>query len=561
MGDTRDRGAGLEAALACPACGRAGRDGAAFCGGCGAARLQPAESEAAIARYQQVLAGFVASGSLDDREHQQLETLRQRLGVSLATHSRLVAPLAPAAPPPPALQLSVDVATMRHFEAGARCLLRLRLFNDGDLAFERLEIEAALTGAGQAPAAIGTLFPGHAEVVGLSIVPAEPGFHELAGVVRAVDLMGEHVTFRFDSVHFRVGVPGDGPRVQVVNIDQSSARVVDNSRSAFGAGALAPAGGGLAPEAEWHPVPLRVVRPQAPQSGASASTPPVAPASSNPRRVSFAVTTERATYQVTTTLAEGDLATVYGGHALAPDASAVAPAAAAKVAVKVAYEARDNDLMQNEVRALNLLRTQPSPQHKHLPVALDQFRTPDGRLGTVFEHVDGFDLLAVRDKLPDGVPPRHLIWLMRRCLSTLGWAHAQGVLHGNLDPSHIMVRPHDHNVWLVDWCWAIVEPARTGQGFRALNPDYGPPEAARRKPPLPSSDLYALGKCMIFAAGGDPATKTLPEGLDDRLARVLRFMVVDSPLGRAQDAWQLYRELDRVREAIWGPHTFVDFKL
>jgi hypothetical protein len=152
-----------------------------------------------------------------------------------------------------------------------------------------------------------------------------------------------------------------------------------------------------------------------------------------------------------------------------------------------------------------------------------------------------------------------MIWLMRRCLSVLGRAHAMGVLHGNLDPAHVMVRPKDHNVWLVDWSYSIVNPAQTGQGFRCLNEVYGPPEVAARKPPMPSSDLYSLGKAMIFAAGGDPAEKTLPDGMDERLQRFLRFMVLDSQRGRAQDAWELYRSLDRLRAEIWGAHEFIEF--
>jgi hypothetical protein len=120
-----------------------------------------------------------------------------------------------------------------------------------------------------------------------------------------------------------------------------------------------------------------------------------------------------------------------------------------------------------------------------------------------------------------------------------------------------MVRPNDHNVWLVDWCWSIVNPAQTGESFRCLNEEYSAPEVAEKKSPLPSADLYSLGKCMIYAAGGDPKTGELPEAMDERLARFIKFLVVESPLGRAQDAWALYSRLDRLREELYGPHEFV----
>src|SRR5205823_5593440 len=139
---------------------------------------------------------------------------------------------------------------------------------------------------------------------------------------------------------------------------------------------------------------------------------------------------------------QGDLATIYDGRRQSDGA---------RVAVKLAEDAADGDLMASEVAALHLLTTENSPQRKHLPVVLDRFHTRDSRLGTIFAYIDGLDLTEVRRRLPDGLPPRHLVWVMRRCLSVLGWAHSHGVLHGNIDPLHIMVRPGDHNVWLIDW--------------------------------------------------------------------------------------------------------------
>jgi hypothetical protein len=43
-----------------------------------------------------------------------------------------------------------------------------------------------------------------------------------------------------------------------------------------------------------------------------------------------------------------------------------------------------------------------------------------------------------------------------------------------------------------------------------------------------------------------------------RLQRFIKFLIVDSPLGRAQDAWSLYAQLDRLREQIYGPHEFTE---
>lgn len=555
----------------CGQCGAAlAQDsGLRFCGSCGAPAPAPREDAAAVARYGEVLAKFGATdGLLDGAAEEQLAALRQRLGISLGTHERLRAELAQRLPAA-RVRLFIDAQTLRHFAVGTRCMIRLKLENAGALALDPVAIYAEVVGGERLPTAHGAaVFPGQSAVLPLWLVPTMPGFFALRGVVQVVDLAGTPSYFGFSAVEFRVGEAGDGSRVSIVNIDQSAARVVDNSRSQFAAAGADR--GGLVGAGEFHPVALQPLTPQeaaarcpelAPAllavdatTGRTAEATSVAPLLPIGSRVNFTIKTERGEYEAIAVLAHGDLATIYDGRRRSDGA---------RVAIKIAGDSQDNDLIQAEVSALNLLRSAPSPQLKHLPVVLDQLHTRDGRQGTVLEYLDGFDLLKVRERLPGGLPARHLIWLMRRCLSVLGWAHSRGVLHGNLDPAHILCRAADHNVWVIDWCYAIVNPARTGQGFRCLNEEYSPPEVAARKPPLPAADLYSLGKCMFYVLGGDPRQRTLPssEPVPEPLQRFLQFCVLDSPLARAQDAWEAYRYLDRLREELWGPHKFIELTL
>jgi hypothetical protein len=532
------------------------REGAAFCGACGARQPASIETPEAVARYREVLARFVADGGLDAAKQAQLDELRARLGVTLATHAALCAQLEPDSPSAPSLRLAIDVATLRHLAVGARGLIRLRIDNDGPLALESCAIQPRLADEALAILEAATVFPGKAAVLALAIAPTRAGFHELAGELRVVDLMGEKSRYTFGEIHLRIG--GEGPQTQVINIDQSAARVVDNSRSTFGGGDTGGLVGNSADDGDWQAIALAAVR----EPGARRAA-----ASTNARRVEFAVTTERATYQITTTLAEGDIATVFGGHVRGATPSV-------QVAVKIADQTSDNDLMQHEARVLGLLTAPPSATEVaseggagaliHFVPPRDQFRTADGRLGTVFDHVDGYDLTQVRDRCrrrgEPGLPARHALWVLRRALAALGWAHKHGILHGNLDPAHILIRPHDHMLWLVDWCWAVVEPARTGATFKAANETYSPPEVRERGKPTPASDLYALGKVMIHALGGDPATKALPD-MDPRLARFIKYLAVESQGGRPQDAWQLYLQAEKVRDQVFGAHTFVPLDL
>lgn len=523
----------------CPECGATVDVAARFCGACGAARDVPDETPEAIGRFREVFAGFVKDGALGERELEQLEVLRGKLGISRATNARLREELDPSATAP-GVRLWVDVSTFPHFGVDQRCLVRARVRNQGYLAFEHVTVRARVHAEATTEARSTTVFPGEDAEVSLWFTPTVGGFTELSGELATVDLMGASASHTFTGLQFRIG--GDGPQVQVVHIDQSSARVVDNSGSTF----ATDGSGGVADGRDWREIP--VARTVATPTPAAAPTEDHGP-------VDFRVDTAKASYHVTAVIGYGDISTVYGGDMDRTDGGR------RQVAVKIADDAEDNDLIQREARTLALLTEQRSRQRKHFPRLLDQFKTPDGRAANVFGHLDGYDLVRVREKYPDGVPDVHLLWIFRRCLSALGWAHSRGVLHGNLEPAHILLRPRDHNIWLVDWSWSVVNPAMTGDGFKALNEPYSAPEVGERKRPIPPSDMYALGQCMVFAAGGDPATGAIPEHVDDRLARLLKFFTRTSPLQRAQDAWEMYTRLEALRDEMFGDHKFRRFEI
>lgn len=491
---------------------------------------------------------------------------------------------AAASPALPSVQVYLDTATLRYFVVGTRCLIRLRAVNDSILPLQTVELWAQVEGHAPLPTVRwSSLALGQAAVQSLWLLPDVAGFFELSGVLHVCDQQQTRSFYHFEGLPFRVGTASDAARVSIVNIDQSAARVVDNSRTNFAA--PTEASGGLVSDGDFLAVTLHAmtveeaaarvpslsayvkvsvpVTPSSTQLGAGShfDEPSVQPLLRTTGRSVFSPFTIQAAhgqYDVTAPLSQGDLATLYQGVRQVGDSGYEE-----RVVVKISDDKADNDLIQAEVSALALLCAESSPQQKHLPVILDQFHTRDGRLGTVMKYIDGYDLMAVRERMPGGVGTQHIIWIMRRCLSVLGHAHAKGVLHGNIDPAHILIRPRDHNVWLIDWCYAIVSPKQTGQTFRCLNEVYSPPEVAARKPPLPSSDMYALGKSMFYALAGDPTRKQLPASadVDARLERFLQFFVMESPLTRASDAWLEYRNIERLREEIWGPHRFVELVL
>jgi serine/threonine protein kinase len=271
----------------------------------------------------------------------------------------------------------------------------------------------------------------------------------------------------------------------------------------------------------------------------------------------FSIKTRKNEYQIDKTLAEGDLSVVYGGVAVGKGGFS------GRIAAKVVDEAKNNDLMLNEVRVLKMFQAGHSNQSKHLPVLLDQFKTKDDQLGTIMEYIDGYDLYSIREgsRWKDGIDRRHIVWMLNRSLSALGYAHSLGLVHGNIDPSHIIIRPRDHNAWIIDWCYTAINPARTHDGFRVYNEDFSAPEVSEKKLPVPASDLYSLGKTMIYALGGDVKTNKMPSNVEAALQRFLLFFVRESPRQRAQDAWEMHEELNKLIIDLWGPKKFREFKV
>lgn len=272
--------------------------------------------------------------------------------------------------------------------------------------------------------------------------------------------------------------------------------------------------------------------------------------------VDFVIQTRKQEYHLRATIAEGDLAVLYRGDFLDEHGNLV------KVVAKVIQEREDNDLAQNEMKALRILLTPETKYKKFLPAFYDQFKTTDGQLGLILNYLeDCYDLYSVHEKYKTGISERHMVWMFKRLLTVLGFAHSKGVIHGNVEPAHIMIRPKDHNLYLIDWSYAAVNPFQTGDGFKVFNEDFSAPEVAERKKPIPASDLYSAGKCMIFLLGGDVKTNTIPNTINEKLRRFIQYFVLPSPLQRAQDAWEMYEQLDKLITELWGPKQFLEFKM
>lgn len=270
--------------------------------------------------------------------------------------------------------------------------------------------------------------------------------------------------------------------------------------------------------------------------------------------------TKKRDYYLGDPIAEGSISTVHEGECITGDEFAN------RVAIKIANDPGDNELLLREMRTLRILHASERNQRRHLATLLDHFMTSDGRMGLIFRHLleDGYDLCAIRESPlhRQGVDRKHMVWMLNRILSAIGYAHSLGIVHGNIEPAHLIVRPRDHNVFIVDWCWSIIKPWETGDRFKIHTDDFSAPEVTDTDMgPTPASDLYSIGKCMIDILGGNVQNNEMPDSVEEPLQRFLRSFVIESQSQRAQDAWQTHSELIALVEKLWGKRKFIPFPM
>ena len=231
-------------------------------------------------------------------------------------------------------------------------------------------------------------------------------------------------------------------------------------------------------------------------------------------------------------LFEGDLADFY--------ASTYANGSGTtQVVLKIGRDRKDNDLLENEARILHFLypATQKDEKfYRYLPRLIDTARLPDGRQVNVFPLMEGYVSMAdVLAAYPKGIDFRDMVWMYKRLLSGLGFAHQMGIIHGAVLPTHVLVHPTSHGDKIIDWSYAL--------NFAALikhDPDPIPDPPAPVDPPDP--DPYA-------AHDPDPYAALLVGRVDPPRSRAKKAPAAPpapapapAPKGPRMDVWHMLRQ-------------------
>jgi eukaryotic-like serine/threonine-protein kinase len=203
--------------------------------------------------------------------------------------------------------------------------------------------------------------------------------------------------------------------------------------------------------------------------------------------------------------------------------------------------------------------------HPHL-VRVSDFFDESGNTYLVMAFVEGENLAQHIGQAGRLSEAQVLAWA-GQLLDALAYCHREGVLHRDIKPQNVIVRP-DGDVVLVDFglvkLWDPADP-RTRTVIRSMGtPQYAPPE--QYDPQMghtdPRSDLYSLGATLYHALTGQvPPTATSRIVNPGALVPVRQFNAATSPemeraldramalqpVARFQTADQMRRALDDIR--------------
>ena len=212
---------------------------------------------------------------------------------------------------------------------------------------------------------------------------------------------------------------------------------------------------------------------------------------------------------------------------------------------------------QKFVERANLLRK--ISQHPQIPQLLAFFEC-DREVYLVKEHIEG-EALARRLTRSLISEAEAVSWL-RETLEILEHVHQAGEVHLNIQPSSLL-QQRDGSKFLINFASIKNAIREDNSGFANL--DFTPPQSPRDS----SSDLYALGKTIIYALTGrvansiqaTSAESKSPTGastadISPELASVLNKLVGSRTVPPYQSASQALKELDLEEDVVTLPPPF-----
>lgn len=256
----------------------------------------------------------------------------------------------------------------------------------------------------------------------------------------------------------------------------------------------------------------------------------------------------------------------------------------ANAIIRIPHSYIDNDLMQREAKVLSKLRekekylldsgkdiAEASQQFaRRLPIFIESIKlkspsTPKQyKVVNTFMHMPEFstgwyNLEQVRTKYYGGIDARHAVWIWRRVIEGMTFAHGAGVIHDALTPQHIIIHPESHLAQIVDWTSARIVGEDMARPYSNKKWEHWyPPEG---KYSSVRGDIYQLACTILYLLGGDPFEMRVPYEVPETIKALLNICLQPKARMRICSMSELYNALDKAAETAYGPRKFIPFTM
>lgn len=236
--------------------------------------------------------------------------------------------------------------------------------------------------------------------------------------------------------------------------------------------------------------------------------------------------------------------------------------------LKVATDVLDNDLVENEAKTLNHLFPPTEKDEKfyrYLPRLVESFQVRTSpkeiRQANLLVFLEGYLSLAdIFAAYPKGIDFRDFVWMFKRALVGIGFAHQQEVIHGAMLPSHILVHPVGHGAKIIDWSYAVRGDDRVRAVSRTYA-DFYPPEVFAKQTPKSTTDIFMIAKCAVALLGGDVKTNAMPDAVPKEIQAFLIDCLHPAASNRPSNAWDLHEEFDKLLLKLVGKPKYRPFTM
>lgn len=232
------------------------------------------------------------------------------------------------------------------------------------------------------------------------------------------------------------------------------------------------------------------------------------------------------------------------------------------VLVKVAADTQCNAYLAQEASFFRSLATKSDAisLRRYLPELIDSFTVEETNNEqyrvNVFRHKPGFvSLTTIHDAYQNGLDPKDAAWIWRRLIAQALAAQVLGVVHGAIVPDHVLVHPDTHEPLHIGWVHSVERPAERQARLTTIIDrwrDWYPKEIFAREIPTLQTDLYMVGKTMIYLAGGDVARNQLPSHYPAVMKDAVLKLVAENPRDRPRDGHAFLREFTTSIRQLWG---------